>query len=216
MRAFHVGVTTLATLALCAFAPVTSSLRGVVWAQEELAVGRLAAVGQTEGDRLRLRVSPGLTQPLQGTLIEGARVQIVEGPQTADGQQWFRVSGAAGSGWAAAQFLVAVDERAVVAAARGPLSPGARAVQMWVVGYNLSGAGRTATGTLPRWGTVAVDPQVIPLGTRLLVEGFEGTVFLAEDTGSAVRGNTVDIWFDDPSAARRLGTQTRTVTILER
>ena len=61
-----------------------------------------------------------------------------------------------------------------------------------------------------------MDPRVIPLGSRLLIEGFEGTVFVAEDTGSAVRGNVVDVWFDDPAAARRFGTQTRTVTILGR
>ena len=61
---------------------------------------------------------------------------------------------------------------------------------MRVVGYHLplTASPRTATGTTPRFGTVAVDPRVIPLGSRLLIQGFEGVVFVAEDaTGGAVQ-----------------------------
>jgi 3D (Asp-Asp-Asp) domain-containing protein len=185
-------------------------------AEEDLAVGRMALVRDTESDRLRLRVGPGLSQTVQGTVLEGTRVQIVDGPQVADGHQWFRVSAPAGVGWVSARYLAPVDERAVTAAARGPMPPGSgRAVPMRVTAYHLGNHSRTATGTTPRWGTVAVDPQVIPLGSRLLIEGFEGTTFIAEDTGSAVRGHIVDVWFEDLAAARRYGTQSRTVTILE-
>ncbi len=57
----------------------------------------------------------------------------------------------------------------------------------------------TATGTRVHWGTVAVDPNHIPYGCRLTIEGFPGTVFTAEDTGGAILGywNRVDIWFPD-------------------
>jgi 3D (Asp-Asp-Asp) domain-containing protein len=216
MSKLLIGILAVPVLTLAWLAPTLGRGPAVAWAaDDELAVGRTATVRDTEGDRLLLRASPGLSQPVQATVLEGARVQIVEGPQPADGHQWFRVSATAGSGWASARHLVLVDERAATAAARGPLPPGStRTVQMRIVGYNLTGT-RTATGTTPRWGTVAVDPQVIPLGTRLQIEGFEGTVFVAEDTGSAVRGSIVDIWFDDPAAARRFGTQTRTVTLLD-
>jgi 3D (Asp-Asp-Asp) domain-containing protein len=57
--------------------------------------------------------------------------------------------------------------------------------------------GNTATGTRPRWGTVAVDPSYIPLGSRLLIDGFDDTVFTAEDTGGAVKGWVVDVWVGD-------------------
>ncbi len=74
--------------------------------------------------------------------------------------------------------------------------------------------GNTATGTRPRWGTVAVDPNYIPLGSRLLIDGFEGTVFTAEDTGSAVKGWVVDVWVGDdlPMAYRITGY--RWITVL--
>jgi peptidoglycan DL-endopeptidase CwlO len=74
-------------------------------------------------------------------------------------------------------------------------------------GYALHG--RTATGLPTAWGVVAVDPSVIPLGTRMTIPGYgEG---IAADTGSAVQGNTIDLWF--PTVAQALTWGRRTVTI---
>jgi len=60
--------------------------------------------------------------------------------------------------------------------------------------------GNTATGTKPRripgggkWSTVAVDPKVIPLGTKLWVEEYGYAI--AEDVGGAVKGNIIDLFF---------------------
>jgi 3D (Asp-Asp-Asp) domain-containing protein len=185
------------------------------WAQEPPHIGGNAVVSGTDGDGLVIRNSPGLGQGAQATLAEGARVQVLEGPIVMDGHQWFRVTTAAGTGWASARYLAAAAERVALTAASAVQSAG-RPMQMRVVGYNLprSASPRTATGTTPRWGTVAVDPRVIPLGSRLLIEGFDGVVFVAEDTGSAVSGNLIDVWFDDAATARGFGTQSRTVTIL--
>jgi 3D (Asp-Asp-Asp) domain-containing protein len=174
-----------------------------------------ARVAGTEGEGLRLRAGPGLGHAVQMTLTEGTRVRVEEGPETADDHEWLRVSGSMGRGWAAARYLVLAEERLILASAGGvPL----RTLQMRVVGYHFppSSSPRTSTGTIPQWGTVAVDPWVIPLGSRLLIEGFEDTIFIAEDTGSAVRGSIVDVWFDDIGAARHFGTQHRTVTLLDR
>ncbi len=57
------------------------------------------------------------------------------------------------------------------------------------------GRGITASGEPTHWGAVAVDPRVIPLGTRLVIEGLGGTVFTALDTGGGVIGRWVDVWF---------------------
>jgi 3D (Asp-Asp-Asp) domain-containing protein len=219
MSRLLLAASTLAVLATWSAAPLSGGAT-TAWAQNELAVGRTAVVTSTDGDGLRLRGGAGLNYPVQGTLPEGTRVQIVEGPQTVDGQQWFRVTASAANGWASARYLNAGDDRAVLAAAsgaRGPVPPSSgRTLQVRVAGYNLGSGSRTASGTTPRYGMVAVDPQVIPLGSRLTIEGFEGTVFVAEDTGGAVRGNIIDVWFDDPAAAQRFGTQNRTITILDR
>lgn len=51
----------------------------------------------------------------------------------------------------------------------------------------------TATGIKPREGIIAVDPKVITMGTRVYVEGYGYAV--AADTGGAIRGNKIDVFF---------------------
>ena len=76
-------------------------------------------------------------------------------------------------------------------------------------GYSLRG--RTATGIPVGWGVVAVDPSVIPLGTRMTIPGYgEG---IAADTGSAVVGATIDLWFPTLAQARAWGRQTVTIAL---
>lgn len=73
--------------------------------------------------------------------------------------------------------------------------------------------GPTASGKMPRANhTVAVDPDVIPLGTRLLVNGVE---YVAEDTGSGVDGKHLDIYYDDHTTAWNHGKQTAEVYVIE-
>ncbi len=63
--------------------------------------------------------------------------------------------------------------------------------------------GPTKSGTMPEAGrTVAVDTSVIPLGTHIIIDGHE---YVAEDTGSAVRGKHIDIYFDSHDAALNFG-----------
>ena len=91
---------------------------------------------------------------------------------------------------------------AAVPAASGPLN-----VTVTATGYSLPG--QTATGLPVSIGVVAVDPSVIPLGTRMTIPGYgEG---VAADTGSAVQGYTIDLWF--PTLADALAWGRRTVTI---
>ena len=71
----------------------------------------------------------------------------------------------------------------------------------------------TATGTIATPGrTVAVDPDIIPYGTTIEIEGVG--VRIAEDCGGAIKGNRIDLLFDTHEEALEWGMQTRQVTIL--
>lgn len=61
-------------------------------------------------------------------------------------------------------------------------------------------------------GIVAVDPRVIPMGTRLYVEGYGNAI--AADQGNAIKGNRIDLFFDTHAQALKYGMKTVKVTIL--
>lgn len=65
------------------------------------------------------------------------------------------------------------------------------------------GYGVTASGMKTGHGIVAVDPKIIPLGTKLYVEGYG--IAIAADTGSAIKGYKVDLFFDTHDEAKNYG-----------
>jgi len=79
----------------------------------------------------------------------------------------------------------------------------------------LGGGTVTATGQnlLENPMAVAVDPSVIPLGTRLYVEGYGEAI--ASDTGGAIKGNIIDVHFPTNAQAEQWGRRTVKVTILD-
>jgi 3D (Asp-Asp-Asp) domain-containing protein len=99
---------------------------------------------------------------------------------------------------------------APVAVASAPVtSAGGRTLTVSATGYSLTG--RTATGVPVGWGVVAVDPAVIPLGTHMTIPGYgEG---VAADTGGAVRGASIDLWFPSDAQARAWGRRVVTITL---
>ena len=80
---------------------------------------------------------------------------------------------------------------------------------------------KTAYGLTPQFGVVAVDPKVIPLGTKLYVESSDGGkswVYghcIAGDTGGAIKGNKIDLCFNTRSECKKFGRRTATVYVLK-
>jgi 3D (Asp-Asp-Asp) domain-containing protein len=110
---------------------------------------------------------------------------------------------------AQARSLAAAAAAAAARRASFPAAPvaGGRTLTVSATGYAL--AGRTATGVPVAWGVVAVDPGLIPLGTQMTIPGYGRGV--AADTGGAIVGARIDLWF--PTRAEALAWGTRTVTI---
>jgi len=80
------------------------------------------------------------------------------------------------------------------------------------------GYGITASGTYAKPGTVAVDPRVIPLGTKMYIVSTDGSVVYglctAEDTGGAIKGNKVDLFYNTTAECMQFGRRNVTVYIL--
>ena len=65
--------------------------------------------------------------------------------------------------------------------------------------------GATASGVMPVANhTIAVDTSVIPFGTKVVING---NTYVSEDTGSAIKGNRIDIYFDTHQEALNFGVQ---------
>jgi 3D (Asp-Asp-Asp) domain-containing protein len=173
--------------------------------------GDSLVVRGTGNSGLNVRTGAGASFPILGVLSEGATVQNIEGPRSAEDDNWYRVEGRATNGaplvgWAVGRYLLT-----------GPvvLAGGGRTFMAEVRAYTVGGdAGTTtATGTAVRWGTVAVDPAHVPLGSLLAIEGLD-SVFVAEDVGGTIRGAQLDVWFPNHESALRWGAQRRQVTVL--
>lgn len=80
-----------------------------------------------------------------------------------------------------------------------------------VKAYAYTGGGRTAMGTKARVGEIAVDPGIIPLGSRVYIEGVGYR--RAEDTGGNIKGNTIDIYMNTESECLRWGMRYVTIYI---
>lgn len=78
---------------------------------------------------------------------------------------------------------------------------------------------RTATGTTARVGAIAVDPKVIPYGTRMYIQSADGSILYgvatAEDCGGAIKGNKVDLFFNTYNECIQFGVRKCTIYILK-
>lgn len=101
-------------------------------------------------------------------------------------------------------------------------------MNMVATAYGIAGneqwGNKTAMGTICREGVIAVDPRIIPLGTKVYVTGYDspnlpkgGFVAVAEDTGGAIKGNRIDIFMDAPeNEISKFGIQNVKIYILEK
>ena len=78
-------------------------------------------------------------------------------------------------------------------------------------------SGTTATGVNlhanPNAKVIAVDPRVIPLGSKVYVDGYGYAI--ASDTGGAIKGNKIDVFFPSKSDAYRWGRKTVKIKVLD-
>jgi 3D (Asp-Asp-Asp) domain-containing protein len=119
--------------------------------------------------------------------------------------------GTRGRGLAVAAVLTGLLTAAVAPASdAGSVSATSQArLKVDAVAYHLSG--NTASGLPCKQGVVAVDPTLIPLGTRMSIPGYGPGI--AADVGTAIKGHIIDLWMPSTAAAKRWGRKKVTITI---
>jgi 3D (Asp-Asp-Asp) domain-containing protein len=149
------------------------------------------------------------------TANEGTTVQVVAGPVSDGEDDWYQISvGTSTTGWGIGRYLTSSTAVKAMSNVEGQRTFIAK---MTAYADGIGGVplgAKTYSGTKTRWGVVAVDPKVIPIGSALLIDGYEGTIFVAEDVGGSIKGETLDIWLPDAKEAKTYGTQYRRVTII--
>jgi len=80
-------------------------------------------------------------------------------------------------------------------------------------GSNITASGAVAVRNASGYSTIAVDPSVIPLGTKVYVEGYGYAI--AQDTGGAIHGNIIDLYFNSMGEVNAWGVKYLNVYILQ-
>ncbi|EGY80627.1 3D domain-containing protein [Peptoniphilus indolicus] len=94
-----------------------------------------------------------------------------------------------------------------------------KVIVMQATAYDPTAGSKTAMGTRARVGAVAVDPRVIPLGSKLYIESMDGFptygYAVAEDTGGAIKGNRIDLFYSTNAQANKFGRRNVKVYVLD-
>lgn len=113
------------------------------------------------------------------------------------------------------------SDKKVVAVNAGKSLSYSKKITVTATAYTDSSGNKTASGRMPQYGVIAVDPKVIPLGTRLYVESTDDGkswtygYCVAGDTGGAIKGNKIDLYYNSESECVRFGRRTAIVYVLD-
>lgn len=85
--------------------------------------------------------------------------------------------------------------------------------------YTAYSGARTASGKVAAYGIIAVDPRVIPMGTKMYIEAVDGSwtygYAIAGDTGGAIKGKKIDLFYNSYSECIQFGRRPARIYILE-
>jgi 3D (Asp-Asp-Asp) domain-containing protein/septal ring factor EnvC (AmiA/AmiB activator) len=164
-----------------------------------VALTEALAQREAENERLRAAASDAASVLIRARAQKVARLASLAAMRQGNGQRIAALESSARS-------LAAVVS---VPTAVGTPPAGSGLMTVVATGYSLPG--NTASGIPVGPGVVAVDPSVIPIGSRLSIPGYgEG---IAADTGGAIQGARIDLWFSSREEALAWGRRTVTISV---
>ena len=165
-----------------------------------------AAITATATSNVNMRTGCSTKYKSIGKIKKGTKVKILS---TKNG--WYQVQQNNKKGWASSKYIKKVNSSTSVSTTTK--SSGVKKT-LTVKAYAYTGGGYTATGTKAKYGTLAVDPKVIPYGTKVYIKELD-KVFTAEDCGGGIKGNKIDIYMFSHLACKNWGVRTITLEILK-
>ena len=138
-----------------------------------------------------------------GKIKKGTKVKILS---TKNG--WYKVKYSNKTGWSSGKYIKMTSRSSK------PSTSSSVKKKLTVKAYAYTGGGYTAMGTKAKYGTLAVDPKVIPYGTKVYIKEL-GKVFTAEDCGGGIKGNKIDIYMNSSADCNKWGVKTITIEILK-
>ena len=200
--------------------------------EEELTQGSDITVRRVEARNEEVRESiPYTTQTVETDALPYGESRVVQQGQAGEKVTTFRVEYRDGAEYSRTSLGTEIARQPVTEVIEtgtggmvqynGQNYTYSKVYQMKATAYTTEGKTwkKTASGTIARVGAVAVDKNVIPLGSRLLIQGSDGSwmygLAVAEDTGGAVKGNKIDLYFNTYRECINFGVRTATVYVLD-
>ena len=167
--------------------------------------------GVVTASKLNVRKGPSTKYSLVGSLYKNKSVTILD-----ESNGWYKVNFNGKEGWASKKYIKVSEDNTSSDTSQTSNSnnnQGNVVRTMTVQASAYTGYSTTSTGQKPVWGTIAVDPRVIPYGTKVYIPQF-GRTFIANNTGGAIKGNKIDIFMNTKKECYNWGRRTIEIQIL--
>ena len=169
------------------------------------------STGVVIASKLNVRKGPSIKYSRKGSLNKSKSVTILD---ESDG--WYKINLNGNKGWVSKKYIE-LSENSISNNAYNldnTQDKVVRTLNVEATAYTAYNSySLTSTGQKPTWGTIAVDPRVIPYGTKIYIPEF-GNTFIANDTGGAIKGNKIDIFMNTKKECYNWGRRTIEIQIL--
>lgn len=168
------------------------------------------STGVVTTSRLNVRKGPSTKYSRMGNLYKNKSVTILDSKGN-----WYKINFNGKQGWVSKNYIkVSGNNTSQSSSQNNSNNSQSNVVRtMKVEASAYTGYSTTSTGQKPVWGTIAVDPKVIPYGTKVYIPQF-GRTFIANNTGGAIKGNKIDIFMNSKKECYNWGRRTIEIQIL--
>ena len=168
------------------------------------------STGVVTTSRLNVRKGPSTKYSRMGNLYKNKSVTILDSKGN-----WYKINFNGKEGWVSKNYIKVNGNSTSQSSSQNNSNNSQSNVvrTMNVVATAYTGYSTTSTGQKPVWGTIAVDPKVIPYGTKVYIPQF-GRTFIANNTGGAIKGNKIDIFMNSKKECYNWGRRTIEIQIL--